>query len=85
MRIEVSTPELHFPIKLIFPTAALRSRWLWRIALKYTESRQKDTVMYYRDLITESVSHLEEFVRNYGHFNLVEIEERDGTRVIIRI
>ena len=85
MKIEVSTPELPIPIKLIFPTAALRSRWLWQIAFKYTESRQKQTVMNYQNLITDSIDSLEEYVRNYGHFNLVEVEEKDGTKVIIRI
>ena len=28
---------------------------------------------------------LEEYVRKFGHFNLVEVEEKDGTKVIIRV
>ena len=32
-----------------------------------------------------NIGSLEEYVRNYGHFNLVEVEEKDGTKVIIRI
>ena len=41
--------------------------------------------MNYQNLITDSIGSLEEYVRNYGHFNLVEVEEKDGTKVIIRI
>ncbi|MBR2701957.1 MAG: hypothetical protein IKD99_03290 [Erysipelotrichaceae bacterium] len=85
MRIEVSTPELPIPVKLIFPTSVLRSRWIWRLALKYTDNRQKETVMNYRNMISESTSVLEEYVRKFGHFNLVEVEEKDGTKVLIRI
>jgi hypothetical protein len=85
MRIEVSTPELPIPVKLIFPTSVLRSRWIWRLALKYTDNQQKETVMNYRNIISESASVLEEYVRKFGHFNLVEVEEKDGTKVLIRI
>ena len=85
MKIEVTTPELPIPIKLTFPLGALRSRWIWRIALKYTEPRQRNTVAEYRDLITENVSVLEDFIRKNGHFNLLEVEEADGTRVVIQV
>ena len=85
MKIEVSTPELPIPIKLIFPTSVLRSRWIWKLALKYTDDRQKDTVMSYSSIISHSAFALEEYVRKFGHFNLVEVEEKDGTKVIIRV
>ncbi len=85
MKIEVSSPELPIPIRLIFPTSVLRSRWIWNLALKYTENRQKNTVMSYRNIISDSAFVLEDYVRHYGHFNLVEVEEKDGTKVIIRV
>lgn len=85
MKIEVSSPELPIPIRLMFPTSVLRSGWIWRLALKYTEKRQKETVIGYRNIIADSTAVLEEFVRMNGHFNLVEVEEKDGTRVIIRV
>lgn len=85
MRIEVSTPELPFPIKLVFPLGVLRSGWIWRLALKYTEHSQKQTVMSYRDMIMNSTDVLDDYVRENGHFNLVEVEEKDGTRVLIRV
>ena len=39
----------------------------------------------YSGMIAESVDVLEKYVRNNGHFNLVEVEAKDGTRVVIRI
>ena len=85
MKILVTTPELRFPIKLIFPIGVLRSRWIWRIALKYTDDDQKQDIMIYSGMIAESVDVLEKYVRINGHFNLVEVEAKDGTRVVIRI
>ena len=85
MKIEVTTPELPLPIILVFPTGFLKSRWLWNLALKYTEPGQKQTVMNYRTVIAESAGALEAYARKNGHFNLVEVAEADGTRVIIRI
>ncbi len=85
MKILVTTPELRFPIRMTFPIGVLRSRWIWRIALKYTDDDQKQDIMMYRSMIADSVDVLQEYVRNNGHFNLVEVEERDGTRVVIRI
>ena len=53
--------------------------------MKYNENRQKNTVMSYRNIISDSAFVLEDYVRHYGHFNLVEVEEKDGTKVIIRV
>ena len=85
MKILVTTPELRFPIKLVFPIGVLRSRWIWRGALKYRKDDQKQDIMMYSGMIAESVDVLEEYVRMNGHFNLVEVEAKDGTRVVIRI
>ena len=85
MKIEVSTPGLSVPIKLFFPTSLIKSRLIWKMIEKNSGWDEADKIREYQPLIISCYDALSEYVRVNGHFNLVEVSQPDGTRVVIRL
>ena len=85
MIVRVETPELRIPIVLSVPLTFLKSRWIWRMVTRYAEEDTKQKLLPLRNPAEELINALQDYQKKYGHFNLVEVEEKDGTRVLIRI
>ena len=84
MKIEVRTPDLFFPLNLSFPIGMARSKLIWKMIEK-SDAKERETIMKYKPLFMSCLDELTEYVRTNGHFDLVEVEEHSGTRVLIRI
>lgn len=83
MRIYVKSDDMKRPIILAVPTSAIGWRWVWRLANRTAKADQAPP-------ISEETAHklakaVKKYVRENGHFDLVNIESADGDRVRIRI
>ncbi len=85
MKISVSNADLPTPISLSLPTGLLRSNFLWRIIYKHVREEEGDQIRKYQPLITNYQDILEQYVRDNGHFDLLDVETKDGTRILISI
>lgn len=79
-------------INLAFPNALIKSRLAVKIIRNGMESNKtedKPPVIspdyITRDLLKKLYVCLKQVVKKLGHFNLVEVESSDGTKVVIRI
>ena len=83
MRIYVKSDDMKLPIILAVPTSAIGWKWIWRIVNKNSKSDDAPP-------ISEETAHklakvMKKYVRQNGHFDLVNIQSADGDRVRIRI
>ena len=85
MKIEVRTPDLIGPIVLVFPTNFIKSKLIWKAIEKHADWEDKDLIRQYQPLMVMCSEALTEYVRENGHFNLVEVIQPDGTKVTIRL
>ena len=79
-------------ISLALPNSLLKSRLMLKIIRKGIESNAKDgktpvisADFVNRDLLNTLYKCLKTVIKRNGHFNLVEVDSSDGTKVIIRI
>ena len=84
MKIEVRTPGLSFPIKISFPLGMARSKLIWKV-IENSDAKEREKILKYRPLFISCLDELSDYVKENGHFDLVDVEEPDGTRVLIRI
>ena len=79
-------------INLVFPNAVLKSRLALKVIRKGIENKREkgkspvissDYITY--DLAKKLYKCLKTVIKANGHFNLVEVDSADGTKVIIRI
>lgn len=85
MKIEVSTPGLAVPIKIVLPNSLMKSKTLWKIAESGSDWKDWETVKQYQPLMIACYDALTEYIKENGHFNLVEVSQPDGTKVIISL
>ena len=85
MKISVSNADLPVPISLSLPTGLMRSNFLWRTIYKNVREDEGARIRKYQPLITGCQEILEQYVRENGHFDLVDVETKDGTRILISI
>lgn len=85
MKIEVRTPGLSFPIKIVFPTGLMKSKLIWKSVEKNSGWEDQDTFRQYQPMLAACCDELTDYVKKNGHFNLVEVEQPEGTKVIIRV
>lgn len=79
-------------INLAFPNAILKSRLTVKIIRKGIESNAEDgktpiisPEYFNREIMTALYKCLKTVIKTKGHFNLLEVDASDGTKVIIRI
>ena len=85
MKIEVRAPGLSFPIKIVFTTGLMKSKLIWKIVEKNSSWEDQDTFRQYQPMLAACCDELTDYVKKNGHFNLVEVEQPEGTKVIIRV
>lgn len=83
MRIYVKSEDMKRPIIIAVPTSALGWRWIWRTVNRHSKPDAAPA-------ISEETAHklakaIKKYVRQNGHFDLVNIQSADGDRVRIRI
>ena len=79
-------------IRLAFPNSFLKSRLAVKIIRSGIESNAQkgktpiiSSEYVTRDLLKTFYKCLKQIIEQHGHFNLVEVDASDGTKVIIRI
>ncbi|MBQ9037391.1 MAG: hypothetical protein IJ115_08050 [Erysipelotrichaceae bacterium] len=85
MKIEVSTPGMAVPIKIVLPNSLMKSKLLWKIAESNSDWKDWETVRQYQPLMVACYDALNRYIKDNGHFNLVEVSQPDGTKVIISL
>ena len=86
MKIVVKAAELSKPITVWIPLGLAKSEYLWNLAIKHTDLRNRKYLIACRDLIPLCSDILRQVAReNGGHFDLVEVERADGTKVTIQV
>lgn len=87
MRIKVKSPELKHGIHLIIPNSLLGAKWVWRLVLRQAGGGEGGEAP--PGLSPESIGDikraLRKYVRQNGHFNLVEVDSAEGEEVRIRV
>lgn len=78
-------------ISIVLPNCLLKSRLAFRIirsGIERNEKQEKSPVIsadfVTRDFLKKIYGCLKTVIRQQGHFNLVDVESADGTKVIIR-
>lgn len=79
-------------INLVFPNSLIKTRLAVKIIRSGIESKAEEgktpiisSDYITRDLLKTFYMCLKRVVKQRGHFNLVEVDSSDGTKVIIRI
>lgn len=83
MRVYVKSDDMKLPIILAVPTSAIGWRWIWRMANK--RAKPENTPAISEETAQKLAKAVKKYVRENGHFDLVNIESADGDRVRIRI
>lgn len=79
-------------INLIFPNSFFKSRLAVKIIRQGIENNEKQGSAVVippeyinRQLLKTLYAALKGVIKSYGHFNIVEVDAADGTKVIIRV
>lgn len=83
MRIYVKSDDMKRPIILAVPTSAIGWRWVWRMANR--NAKPEKMPMISEETAQKLAKVIKKYVRQNGHFDLVNIQSADGDRVRIRI
>lgn len=79
MRIKVISPEDKVKINLIIPTSLIKSKILLNEIKKHSGVDLDVTVF------KKMYKSLKEYIKENGHFNLVEVNSKDGEYIKIRV
>ncbi|MBR5949078.1 MAG: hypothetical protein IKZ82_10625 [Clostridia bacterium] len=83
MRIYVKSDDMKLPIVIAVPTSAIGWKWVWRMVNK--NAKTDDAPVISEETAQKLAKAIKKYVRQNGHFDLVNIESADGDRVRIRI
>ncbi|MDE5566511.1 MAG: hypothetical protein K2I77_05950 [Anaeroplasmataceae bacterium] len=80
MKLVILRPRL----KLFFwaPTSILRWNWIWKKILSSKENIEFEEIAKLLPFLLKS---LRQYVKKNGHFYLLEVEAKDGTKVKIKV
>lgn len=84
MRISIVSLDLKRPLRLIFPTRLIKTKFVWKMIGKKSKDSDFDFKPMYQ-VAKRGYKDLKRFIKINGHFNLVEIIDQEGNVVIIRI
>lgn len=70
-------------ITLFFPTRLIRSRLVWKMILQHTEETNHLQSIY--TVMRPLYRYLKDYVKQNGHFTLVEAKTVSGCYVLVRI
>lgn len=82
MRISMKSGEQKLPIHIIIPTSVVGWRWVWRLV---NHASSNYISLPTGDGARELAAFLKQYVRENGHFDLVNIQSANGDRILIRI
>ena len=85
MKLLICDPEMRRPLKLVLPTGLLKSPFVWKMLMDYSDAKSQKTLLLYKDAIQDCLAELHRYRKNYGSFRLIEVESSDGSTVIITI
>lgn len=83
MRIYVKADDMKLPIVMAVPTSAIGWRWVWRFINKNV--KEGDAPIISEETAHQLAAAVKRYVRQNGHFYLVDITSADGDRVRIRL
>ncbi|MBR4434952.1 MAG: hypothetical protein IKS90_02510 [Clostridia bacterium] len=83
MRIYVKADDMKLPIVMAVPTGAIGWRWIWRIINKNAKGDKAPIIS--EETAQKLAAAVKRYVRQNGHFYLVDITSADGDRVRIRL
>lgn len=69
-------------IKLRLPLSLIKSKFIYKIVLK--NSKENTSILYFYNNRKKIYKIIKDYLKNNGHFNLVEVEN-ENDKVIIRI
>ena len=79
-------------IRLWVPLWLLKQKWLLNIFYKEAKKKnnggketEQEEIEKINALTKQTYKDLKKFIKTNGHFNLVEVDAKDGTRVKIRV
>lgn len=84
MKILVISKDLKHPIRLYFPTALLKSKFIWKRIIKKDAASDFDYDALHHT-IKVGYKALVKFIKVNGHFDLVHIVDKDGEVIKIRV
>lgn len=84
MKILVISHDLKRPIRLVFPTSLIKRKFVWNMILKHQKNIDFDYKLAY-ETIKKAYKPLRRFIKVNGHFNLVEVIDKSGEIVRIRV
>ena len=79
MRIKVISKEDKVKINLVLPNSVIKSKIIGSSIQKYIG----DNIT--KDIMKKIYQVIKEYIKENGHFNLVEVDSKDGTYVKIRL
>ena len=79
MRIKVINKEEKVKINLVLPNSVIKSKIISSSIQKYVG----DNIP--KDVMKKIYQVIKEYIKENGHFNLVEVDSKDGTYVKIRV
>lgn len=80
MKIHIETNDLHRPIRLSIPNSLIFNRLFSRIAFHYMK---KEASSLYSQDIYNLFKEFNKSIHTFGHFEMVHIEDSDGTFISI--
>ena len=83
MRIYIKSEDMKLPIIMAVPTSAIGWKWVWRALNRHASSEKAPVIT--EETAQKLAETIKKYVRQNGHFELVNIKSADGDRVRIRI
>lgn len=80
MKLVILRPRL----KLFFwaPTSILRWKWIWKKIISSAKSVESEEIVKFVPVLLKG---LRQYVKKNGHFYLLEVKAKDGTKVKIKV
>lgn len=80
MKLYIIRPRL----KLYFwlPVFLLRWKWLWKKIISQNNSKEEQEIQEFLPFVLKGIKL---YKKRYGHFYLLDVETKDGTKIKIRV
>lgn len=83
MKIYVKASDTKRPIRLVFPLALIKTKFIYRQIAKHQKNTFDHNLAH--SVSKKAYKELRKYIKKYGHFNLIEVKEKNGDTVIIRL
>ncbi len=85
MRIIIKDSDSKHSIHLMFPNSMMKWKWIYSLIIKNADPKEQDKIINIRNHSHQIYKVIKRYIKDNGHFVLVDIKDSDGSRVKIKV